>query len=232
MNYPADSLEACDFYRYVKNLDAVSFNLYDYQADVANTLITDRKIITCSARQMGMSTIMLLLAHWFCHRENNQKLCFLSLDQATISFAVSVFTKFTRQNLFKTISNTSYGQRIHLDNGSEIIFTKPSRFDLAHLYLLDGVFMDMADFGFDDTDFGNVWKILQTRLSKNPCVCINSTPVGKGTWFRKMYENDNEFTKFYLPLELNKKLFKQSMKRTAMLSSSQFKNDVLADWID
>ncbi len=232
MKYPADTLEVCDFYNYVKILNWVpSWNkkylpsLYKHQADIANLFICNNRIITKSSENMGMTTLMLCLAHWYCHKFFDFKICYITYNAPSSFNANSLFHN---MDATRSLFMCSYTNKIELKNGSSIRFMNDG-FELLCGHTFDMLLIDNMDTIYDVDE--DSWNDLFRRLSPNGHCFINSCPHLNGYFFRKLYESKNEFKKFHFPLKTNPKLFKKISGNSLMLTA-QYKNEVEAKWLD
>lgn len=225
------NLEYFDFLDYTSNLvinhpikGQISFELFDYQETIAKQLLEYNSFITCSSRQMGITTLMLVFIHWYSHNNPRSSSVYCSYNtDNSISFK-KMFMELNSSEHY-SINNRS---ELTLENGARVFFKSPMPADFRG-WSFDVAAFDNASYYNNMTDY---WPQIQPHFSKY--VWINSTPRKKTDWFYHMFSSPNSFTKLKITWDMHPQRTEEWYEEQKLLrfgSLYTFKNEVEADFV-
>lgn len=221
-------LQFYDFLDYSSNLlisnpieGLIGLELFDYQIDLVKNLLESKKLITCSSRQMGITTTMLALCHWYVCSIPNVKVMYSTPSDP--KFAKSIFEKFNLNIEYVKNNITD----LEFKNKSQMSFKSfiPQNFIGYSLNLL---IIDNAEFSFKGN---NTWEAANGCI--NEYVWINSTPFNKYGWFYDMWSKDSSFTRkkvhWYNHPYRDNEWYKE--QKIAYNNPSSFKREIKAEFV-
>lgn len=169
----------------------IPFRIWDHQTDVARKLLKSKDLISVTARQMGMTTLMITLAHWYAHTFPNSVICYTG-DKQTMLNVCREFFKQLDYDIKYTVCNVD---KIELSNGSKVLF-KSAKFENFCSYTFDMLFIDNAAW---ISGAGGWWSNLKKSVIEDGYIWVNSTPTDKSTWFYQWYVNAKSRNKIRIP---------------------------------
>ena len=165
----------------------IPFDLYPFQENVINRILTNRFVIIVKGRQMGLSTLLAAYCVWFA--------CFFQAKQILIlankgSVASNIIRKC--KLFFENIPSWLVPQQTNdnmqslmFDNASIIAATTTTP-DAARSEALSFMIFDEAAM-VRNRLIQEVWTSARPTLSTGGSAIILSTPKGIGNWFHSMW---------------------------------------------
>lgn len=230
------NLEYFDFLDYASNLvinnpikGKIPFELFDYQETIAQQLLQCNNFITCSSRQMGMTTLMLAFVHWYSHNNPRSSSVYCAHNTDNSVWFKKMFMELNSSEDFPdehySVNNRT---ELTLENGARVFFRSPTPTNFKG-WAFDVAMFDNASYY---NNMVNYWPQIQPHFSKY--VWINSTPRKKTDWFYQMFTSPNPFMKLKITWDMHPQRNEQWYEEQKLLrfgSLYAFMNEIEADFV-
>lgn len=173
------------------NQGLIPFKIWDHQSDVACKFLKKRDIVSSASRQMGMTTLMMTLAHWYSSTFPNSVVCYTANNQTMLNVCREFFKQLDYDIKFP-VCNVD---ETRLSNGSRMMFKRPC-FETFCGHQFDMLLVDNAAY---ISGKGGWWSNLKTSVVEDGYIWINSTPTDKTTWFYQCYSAAKRGNRIRLP---------------------------------
>lgn len=202
------------------------FSIWDHQSDVVNKLLKKKEIASLSARQMGMTTLMMIVAHWYTNTFPKKKVYYTSHNQTMLNTCREFYKQLDYLLSFKT----SDAYKLVLRNDSVVQFGRIEKELLCSDYV-DMLLIDNAAY-IDGK--GGWWSQIKSNIKEDGYLWVNSTPSDKTTWFYQAWVNWNKGKKIKLPWDKHphrNEDWYELQKHLQFGSLSVFENEVKANFV-
>lgn len=185
----------------------ISFKTWDFQEQLLDDYVNNRKIIINKSRQLGISTLTAAYCAWLMlfHREKNIMIIATKFEVAgnLVKKVKNIFKNlpsfFNQLATITTDNRTSF----ILSNGSQIK-ASPTNIDAGRSEALSLLVVDEAA---HVENFNEIWTALAPTMALGGRCIALSSPNGVGNWFHKTFinaeKNLNEFYAVTLPWDVH-----------------------------
>lgn len=208
--------------------------LYPYQIDYLKSLQDNRFTHTTQARQMGITTTLILYAAWQLTHHSNITLGWASnsLENSNNSLTriKEIINHYINDNDISIIIDRNTKQELTLSNGSRL-FSIGSAPDAFRSRSVDIVIIDSAAF---IRNLNEIYSVIVSSIPAQPnsSIHMTSTPNGFNFYHRILME-DNMFYKQVIPYYFNEKYgdkWAKSMRST--IGDRIFQQECVAEYLD